>query len=114
MVFQTACKFWAYDSLKAWLSVDPGNPTMLERLASGGLAGTAAQALIYPMEVLKTRMALAGTGDYRGMWDCARTTVSVEGPRGLYRGLTASLVGAYSLLSHRIGGVCVYHNALVA
>ena len=90
---QTAFKFWAYESLKVVMTSDPGNPTMLERLASGGLAGAIAQAAIYPLEVLKTRMALAGSGDYRGIYDCFRTTLRSEGPAGLYRGLWASLVG---------------------
>lgn len=46
-----------------------------------------------PSQVLKTRLALGKTGQYRGMVDCFMQILSREGPRGLYRGLTPSLVG---------------------
>ena len=46
-----------------------------------------------PPQVLKTRLALGTTGQYRGMADCCRQILQREGPRGLYRGLTPSLVG---------------------
>ena len=44
-------------------------------------------------QVLKTRLALGKTGQYHGMYDCARQILKREGLRGLYRGLTPSLVG---------------------
>ena len=43
--------------------------------------------------MLKTRLALGSTGQYRGMADCCRQILRREGPRALYRGLTPSLVG---------------------
>ena len=44
-------------------------------------------------QVLKTRLALGSTGQYRGMGDCCRQILAREGPRALYRGITPSLVG---------------------
>ena len=44
-------------------------------------------------QVLKTRLALGTTGQYRGMADCFLQILRHEGPRGLYRGLTPSIVG---------------------
>ena len=44
-------------------------------------------------QVLKTRLALGKTGQYRGMADCLRQILRNEGSRALYRGLTPSLVG---------------------
>ena len=44
-------------------------------------------------QVLKTRLALGSTGQYRGMGDCCRQILAGEGPRALYRGITPSLVG---------------------
>ena len=49
--------------------------------------------LLVPKQVLKTRLALATTGQYGGMADCLRQIVRNEGVTGLYRGLTPSLVG---------------------
>lgn len=43
--------------------------------------------------MLKTRLALGFTGQYRGMMDCCRQVLQREGPRALYRGITPSLVG---------------------
>lgn len=59
-------------------------------------SGAFAQGVIYPLELVKTRMALSGTGEYRGVVHCFRTTVGTEGALGLYRGLWASLVGVSS------------------
>jgi len=43
--------------------------------------------------VLKTRLALGTTGQYRGMFDCFRQILRNEGARAFYRGLTPSLIG---------------------
>lgn len=45
------------------------------------------------MQVLKTRLALGATGQYRGMYDCLRQILRREGGRALYRGITPSLMG---------------------
>ncbi len=44
-------------------------------------------------QVLKTRLALGKTGQYRGIYDCLKRILAVEGGRALYRGLTPSLIG---------------------
>ena len=46
-----------------------------------------------PLQVLKTRLALGTTGQYRGMYDCLRQILHNEGGRALYRGITPSLIG---------------------
>ena len=38
---------------------------MYERFCAGSLAGGVSQTVIYPMEVMKTRMALRKTNEYR-------------------------------------------------
>jgi solute carrier family 25 phosphate transporter 23/24/25/41 len=43
-----------------------------QKCLSGTLAGFTAQSTIYPMEVLKTRLALRKTGEFNGISDCAR------------------------------------------
>ena len=45
------------------------------------------------LQVLKTRLALGKTGQYKGITDCLRQILRNEGLFGLYRGLTPSLIG---------------------
>jgi hypothetical protein len=65
---ETATKFVAFDILKRRLAQDPGNATVAERFAAGGLAGAAAQTLVYPLEIVKTRMAVSSPGTYGSIY----------------------------------------------
>nr|XP_020139051.1 calcium-binding mitochondrial carrier protein SCaMC-1-like isoform X2 [Microcebus murinus] len=65
---------------------------ILEKFASAGLAGATSQLLIYPLEVLKTNLAVGKTGQYSGLLDCARHIWKLEKGRGFYRGLVPSLL----------------------
>jgi len=49
--------------------------------------------LIYSPQVMKTRLALGSTGQYRGMAHCMKSVVKSEGPLTLYRGMLPSLIG---------------------
>ncbi|KAM9244729.1 mitochondrial adenyl nucleotide antiporter SLC25A23 isoform 3-T3 [Trichechus inunguis] len=85
-----------------------------ERFVAGSLAGATAQTIIYPMEVrrrgptagfsmgncgpgspqvLKTRLTLRRTGQYKGLQDCARQILEQEGPRAFYRGYLPNMLG---------------------
>ena len=64
-----------------------------ERLLAGSLAGIASQTSIYPLEVVKTRLAVSQPGMYSSIPGCARAIVDSEGPRALYKGLGASNLG---------------------
>eukprot|EP00731_Ephydatia_muelleri_P024676 Em0016g947a len=93
IVPESALRFFAFEQLKKMLHKD-GQPTQVyERLAAGSAAGVISQTTVYPMEVLKTRLALGKTGQYSGMFDCARQIARTEGLRAFYRGLTPSLIG---------------------
>lgn len=48
---------------------------------------------ILSSQVLKTRLALGTTGQYRGMYDCLKQILRNEGGRAFYRGLAPSLMG---------------------
>eukprot|EP00918_Siedleckia_nematoides_P044640 GHVU01097603.1.p1 GENE.GHVU01097603.1~~GHVU01097603.1.p1 ORF type:complete len:215 (-),score=15.97 GHVU01097603.1:598-1242(-) len=67
--------------------------TMFEKLRAGGYAGVTAQFLIYPLEVVKTRLAVAAPRTYAGGWDCLSGTYRREGLSALYRGLSPSIIG---------------------
>ena len=64
-----------------------------ERLAAGSSAGVISQTAIYPMEVLKTRLAIRKTGQYRGIGDCAVKIFKTEGVLSFYRGYIPNCLG---------------------
>jgi solute carrier family 25 phosphate transporter 23/24/25/41 len=90
---EMAIRFCAYENIKQrW--VGPGNePTLLDRLVCGSLAGGIAQTVIYPMETLKTRLVLRTTGQYKGILDCAAMMLVNEGAKTFYRGYVPNLLG---------------------
>ena len=77
----------------------------LERFASGSMAGAISQSVIYPMEVLKTRLALRKTGQYKGIGDCATKIYNHEGVRSFYRGYVPNLIG---IIPYAGIDLCVY------
>uniref|UniRef100_A0A667X450 Calcium-binding mitochondrial carrier protein SCaMC-1-like n=1 Tax=Myripristis murdjan TaxID=586833 RepID=A0A667X450_9TELE len=82
---ETAIKFMAYEQ---GTKIQTHN-----RFMAGSLAGATAQTAIYPMEVLKTRLTLRKTGQYSGMFDCAKKILKKEGVRAFYKGYIPNLLG---------------------
>lgn len=78
---------------KKLLGADEKQLGVRERLMAGSMAGVASQTSIYPLEVLKTRLALRKTGQYRGLVHAAYVIFTTEGIRSFYRGLFPSLLG---------------------
>lgn len=70
--------------------------SIFERFVAGACAGCVSQTAIYPLEVLKTRLALRKTGQYAGMIDAARKIHAGEGLRSFYRGYLPNVLGKYS------------------
>lgn len=50
------------------------------------------QFSIYPMELIRTRLAVCENGAYRGIFHAAADTIKKEGWRAFYRGLTPAMV----------------------
>ncbi|XP_040040840.2 mitochondrial adenyl nucleotide antiporter SLC25A24 [Gasterosteus aculeatus] len=90
---ETAIKFMAYEQFKKLLSSEPGKVQTHERFMAGSLAGATAQTAIYPMEVMKTRLTLRKTGQYSGMFDCAKQILKKEGVKAFYKGYVPNLLG---------------------
>ncbi|XP_025769591.1 calcium-binding mitochondrial carrier protein SCaMC-2 [Puma concolor] len=90
---ESAIKFMAYEQIKRLVGSDQETLRIHERLVAGSLAGAIAQSSIYPMEVLKTRMALRKTGQYSGMLDCARKILAREGMAAFYKGYVPNMLG---------------------
>ncbi|XP_072276135.1 mitochondrial adenyl nucleotide antiporter SLC25A24 [Pyxicephalus adspersus] len=90
---ETAMKFWAYEQYKKLFTSESGKLGTAERFIAGSLAGATAQTSIYPMEVLKTRLAVGKTGQYNGMFDCAKKILKKEGLRAFYKGYIPNILG---------------------
>lgn len=70
------------------------------RFFLGSIAGAAGATVVYPIDLVKTRMQNQRTGlskagelMYKNSFDCARKVITREGVFGLYRGLAPQLVG---------------------
>uniref|UniRef100_A0A4W6F707 Solute carrier family 25 member 24 n=1 Tax=Lates calcarifer TaxID=8187 RepID=A0A4W6F707_LATCA len=90
---ETAIKFMAYEQYKKLLASEPGKIQTHERFMAGSLAGATAQTAIYPMEVMKTRLTLRKTGQYSGMFDCAKKILKKEGVKAFYKGYIPNILG---------------------
>lgn len=91
---ETAIKFMAYEHAKRKIR---GNSevelTIWQRFIAGAFAGVVSQSVIYPMEVLKTRLVLGKTGDHNGIIHCAKKILTAEGIRSFYRGFLPNMIG---------------------
>ncbi|XP_025075228.1 calcium-binding mitochondrial carrier protein SCaMC-2 isoform X1 [Pogonomyrmex barbatus] len=92
---ETALKFMAYEQVKRAIKAD--NEThelgLYERFCAGSMAGGISQSVIYPLEVLKTRLALRKTGEFNGMVDAAKKIYKQGGLKSFYRGYVPNLIG---------------------
>ncbi|XP_037939517.1 calcium-binding mitochondrial carrier protein SCaMC-2 isoform X2 [Teleopsis dalmanni] len=91
---ESAIKFAAYEKIKRLIRGDEKRQmTIGERFLAGAAAGGISQTIIYPMEVLKTRLALRKTGQYTGIFDAAKKIYVHEGVRSFYRGYIPNMLG---------------------
>ena len=91
---ESALKFGAYEEMKKLIKGDSKrNLGLHERLVAGGGAGASAQTVIYPLEVLKTRLALRKTGESKGIINFAKEMYAAEGWKVFYKGYWPNLFG---------------------
>lgn len=70
----------------------------LGNLVSGGAAGATSLCIVYPLEFVRTRLALdvggqLATREFTGLHDCMAKTLKTDGIAGLYRGFGVSIQG---------------------
>ncbi|XP_034728792.1 calcium-binding mitochondrial carrier protein SCaMC-2-A [Etheostoma cragini] len=90
---ESALKFMAYEKIKQLICSEKETLSIVERFVAGSLAGVIAQSTIYPMEVLKTRLALRKTGQYSGILNCAKQIFRKEGLAAFYKGYVPNMLG---------------------
>ncbi|XVE98308.1 hypothetical protein REPUB_Repub03eG0094500 [Reevesia pubescens] len=89
-----AIELFAYETVKKQLTPEFGEQPKLPLPASfiaGAVAGVSSTLCTYPLELLKTRLTV--NEDYKNLLDGIVKIVQAEGPAGLYKGLTPSLIG---------------------
>ncbi|CAM0872451.1 unnamed protein product [Alopecurus aequalis] len=97
----SSISFYAYERYKYWLQMLPGldknsglGADVGVRMVGGGLSGITAASLTYPLDLVRTRLAAqTNTAYYRGISHALFAICRDEGPRGLYKGLGATLLG---------------------
>ncbi|GAB1602492.1 calcium-binding mitochondrial carrier protein SCaMC-2-like [Argonauta hians] len=104
---ESALKFSFYENIKSLFKQDNEELRVAERFVSGSLAGAISQTIIYPMEVLKTRLAVRKTGQYKGILDCAKQLLTKEGVSCFYKGYIPNLIG---ILPYAGIDLCVYET----
>jgi len=91
---ESAMKFMAYDEMKKYIKGNDNRDLMIyERLMAGSFAGALSQTVIYPLEVMKTRLALRKTGEFKSILDCAKKMFAADGIRTFYKGYWPNLFG---------------------
>lgn len=102
----SAIDLGTFDYLKRWIiasncrrrgcSEAEAAPGAFATAAIGGFSGALGASLVYPLNVLRTRLQTQGTSihprTYTGIVDVTRQTVRGEGWRGLFKGLTPNLL----------------------
>jgi hypothetical protein len=98
-------QFFAFEKFKLslvdWKRKSMGLPddaeivlSPIERLVAGGFAGMVASSMVYPIEVVKTMLTMY-PGKYNGIAGAFRGVLAEVGPKGLYAGLTPTLIAMF-------------------
>ncbi|VDL91280.1 unnamed protein product [Schistocephalus solidus] len=95
---ETAIKYTTYERYKRLLMENDSlgffeGHSAMTKFSAGAMAGLTAQSVIYPMEVLRTRMCLRKTGQYSSILDCGRKIYHELGVVGFYRGYFVNVAG---------------------
>jgi len=86
-----------FEALKlAYLrSTGKDEPGMLALLAFGSISGSVGATMVYPLNLVRTRLQASGSSGhperYSGIGDVVRKTYRRDGWRGFYRGLVPTL-----------------------
>ncbi|KAK2871862.1 hypothetical protein FQN49_002750 [Arthroderma sp. PD_2] len=75
----------------------PDNYTLSHNMLAGAFAGIAEHSVMYPVDLLKTRMQVLNPGAgglYTGLTHAVSTISRIEGWRALWKGVSSVIVGA--------------------
>jgi solute carrier family 25 (mitochondrial phosphate transporter), member 23/24/25/41 len=88
-----------------WLT---STPQIAMHFAVGAIAGASAQLILYPLEVVKTRIAVSRSSELGGgIREVVRDAYRTGGVRSFYKGLVPNMVGIFLFRGLEIG---IYSN----
>lgn len=87
---QKALDFFAFDAYKGLLAKRM-NTGPIHSLTAAGLAGATSNFLLYPLEVVRSRLTIDSARRYKGVGDALVKIVRIEGVPALYRGVGPSV-----------------------
>ncbi|XP_041654956.1 solute carrier family 25 member 45 isoform X2 [Cheilinus undulatus] len=89
--------FLPYEVTRKALTEDGKQPGTFAILMAGGIAGVVTWGFANPMDVVKARLQLSGTGgrEYSGVIHCIRVSVREEGLRVFFKGLLLNSLRAF-------------------
>jgi len=88
-----AAYFGLYDYLKKTFRKQDGTLSGVGQIFAGGLAGSGAWVLTYPLDVIKTR--IQAHSSHIGIVECYKQMWSAKGVRGFYQGVVPCSVRAF-------------------
>lgn len=95
VVPESAIKFTVYEAVKKLIKSESSheNLSIYERFCAGAVAGGVSQTVVYPLDVMKTRLALGKTGQYNGIIKAVFKMYETKGMRSFYRGYLPNILG---------------------
>jgi len=88
-----AIDFFAYDFYKKLLTNGDRDPENWERFAAGALAGMTSDTIMYPLDLISTRISLNQTRDMKNSLMQMVNVAKETGIRGCYAGWSAAMIG---------------------
>lgn len=90
---ETSIKLALNDHLRHNIHGDPADVRAWERMVCGGISGAVGQGLVYPLDTVRTRLAVCHSDEYGGIWQTAVRLYRTEGVKAFYRGMVPSMCG---------------------
>lgn len=91
--------FAGYEYLTEKVTDSKGKVNTLSLLFVGGLAGVMSWIVIYPLDVMKSRLQAdgmsGGAKKYKGLWDCMKKSYRSEGLKVFAKGLNSTIIRAF-------------------
>jgi solute carrier family 25 phosphate transporter 23/24/25/41 len=90
---ESALRFMFFDYARMLIASESGKTTIIQKFLAGVISGIMSHTIVYPLEVIKTRLSLAQEGVYNGIFNCFLRIVQTEGLYSLYKGWRVSCMG---------------------
>lgn len=101
-----------------------GTNSLFAQASAGAFAGIVEHTVMYPIDVIKTRVQVERGIHSRGILQMIKHITKTEGIRSLWRGLPTIIVGAgpahalyfgtYEFSKHRLGGNAAGHHPIIS